>query len=62
MITIVGTEVKDEGKQKLVIVDTDIGTDVDDALALLLLLHLPAVDVQLLGITTVNSKQQMNKL
>lgn len=32
-----------------VIVDTDIGTDIDDVLALLMLLHLPASDVDLLG-------------
>ncbi|KAJ6235720.1 inosine-uridine preferring nucleoside hydrolase [Anaeramoeba flamelloides] len=35
-----------------VIFDTDIGSDIDDALALLLLLHLPAEDVKLLGVTT----------
>jgi purine nucleosidase len=36
-----------------IILDTDLGTDVDDALALLLLLHLPAQDLELLGVTTV---------
>lgn len=35
------------------LLDTDIGTDVDDALALLMLLHLPPEDVELLGVTTV---------
>jgi len=34
-----------------VFLDTDIGSDIDDALALLLLLHLP--EVELLGLTTV---------
>ncbi len=34
-----------------IFLDTDIGSDIDDALALLLLLHLP--DVELLGLTTV---------
>jgi purine nucleosidase len=38
-------------KPRLILVDTDIGSDIDDALALLLLLHLE--DVALLGITTV---------
>eukprot|EP01119_Soliformovum_irregulare_P013073 TRINITY_DN3451_c0_g1_i1.p1 TRINITY_DN3451_c0_g1~~TRINITY_DN3451_c0_g1_i1.p1 ORF type:complete len:360 (-),score=113.24 TRINITY_DN3451_c0_g1_i1:556-1635(-) len=36
-----------------VIFDTDIGTDVDDALALLFLLHLPKSEVELMGVTTV---------
>jgi inosine-uridine nucleoside N-ribohydrolase len=35
------------------IFDTDIGTDIDDALALLMLLDIPKSDCQLLGITTV---------
>lgn len=35
------------------IFDTDIGTDIDDALALLMLLHTPNNDYRLLGITTV---------
>lgn len=39
-------------KKKKVILDTDIGTDIDDALALLMLLHLPRDDYELLGITT----------
>ncbi len=34
-----------------ILMDTDIGSDIDDALALLLLLHL--ADVELLGVTTV---------
>ena len=34
-----------------ILFDTDIGSDIDDALALLLLLHLP--QVELLGVTTV---------
>lgn len=38
-------------ERRLLIVDTDIGTDIDDALALLLLLNLEDVDI--LGITTV---------
>jgi len=40
-------------RPRKIILDTDIGTDVDDALALLLLLELPRDDVELLGITTV---------
>ena len=36
-----------------IIFDTDIGTDIDDSLALLMLLHLPSEDYELLGITTV---------
>jgi inosine-uridine nucleoside N-ribohydrolase len=35
------------------IFDTDIGTDIDDSLALLALLNLPKEDVELIGITTV---------
>lgn len=35
------------------LLDTDLGTDVDDALALLLLLRLPPADVDLVGVTTV---------
>jgi purine nucleosidase len=35
-----------------IIFDTDIGTDVDDSLALLMLLHCPEADFELLGITT----------
>lgn len=34
-----------------ILFDTDIGSDIDDALALLLLLHLP--DIELVGVTTV---------
>lgn len=34
-------------------ISIDIGTDVDDALALLMLLNFPLADVDLLGITTV---------
>ena len=34
-----------------ILLDTDIGSDIDDALALLLLLHLPDVDI--VGVTTV---------
>ena len=41
-------------KPLLVLLDTDIGSDIDDALALLLLLRLP--DAELLGITTVYGK------
>jgi purine nucleosidase len=37
--------------KRRVILDTDIGSDIDDALALLLLLHLR--DVEVLGVTTV---------
>jgi purine nucleosidase len=36
-----------------IILDTDIGTDIDDALALLLILHSRPEEVALLGITTV---------
>eukprot|EP01084_Bolivina_argentea_P004110 7779_1 len=35
-----------------IIIDTDIGTDIDDVFTLLLLSHLPKEDVQILGITT----------
>ena len=35
-----------------IIIDTDIGTDIDDVLTLLLLSHLPKSDVNVLGITT----------
>jgi purine nucleosidase len=41
---------KQAGRQQLVILDTDIGDDIDDAFALALLLHSP--EVKLLGITT----------
>ncbi len=34
-----------------ILFDTDIGSDIDDALALLLLLRIP--DVDLIGVTTV---------
>ncbi|KAH3744592.1 purine nucleosidase [Pelomyxa schiedti] len=40
-------------KPRKVIFDTDLGSDVDDSLALLALLHFPKEDVELLGITTV---------
>jgi len=36
-----------------IIFDTDLGTDIDDTLALLMLLEFPAEDVEILGITTV---------
>lgn len=36
-----------------IIFDTDIGSDVDDILALLMLLHLPDDDYELIGVTTV---------
>jgi purine nucleosidase len=42
-----------ERRRRKIILDTDIGTDVDDALALLLLLELPEDNVELLGVTTV---------
>eukprot|EP01083_Nonionella_stella_P024318 67203_1 len=35
-----------------IIIDTDIGTDIDDVFALLLFCHLPKTDVELLGVTT----------
>src|SRR5690606_9636959 len=35
-----------------IIFDTDIGSDIDDALALLMLLHLPEDDYELIGVTT----------
>jgi inosine-uridine nucleoside N-ribohydrolase len=41
-----------EGAPNLIF-DTDIGTDIDDSLALLMLLNIPKSDYQLLGITTV---------
>jgi len=50
-------EQKDEAWQQepgrvKVIFDTDIGTDIDDSLALLMLLHLPQENIELLGVTT----------
>lgn len=42
---------------RLIIMDTDIGSDIDDALALLLLLHLP--EIELLGITTVYGQVEL---
>ncbi len=39
--------------RRKIILDTDIGTDIDDALALLMLLELPEDDVELVGLTTV---------
>ena len=41
----------------LLIMDTDLGTDVDDSLALLLLLHLPETDVKLLGVCLLNTRR-----
>ena len=38
-------------KPKKVIFDTDLGTDIDDALALLILLHMPE-EAEILGVTT----------
>lgn len=35
-----------------IIFDTDIGTDIDDALALLAALHLPVSDCEILAVTT----------
>ena len=40
------------GKPIKLIIDTDIGTDCDDVLALLTCLNMPAADVDLLGVTT----------
>ena len=40
------------GGPRKIILDTDIGTDIDDVLALLMALHMPSSDVELLGITT----------
>ena len=40
------------GKPVKLIIDTDIGTDCDDVLALLTCLNIPSTDVDLLGITT----------
>lgn len=45
--------------RRKVIVDTDIGTDIDDALALLMLLYLPEDDYELLGVTTVYGYSQL---
>jgi inosine-uridine nucleoside N-ribohydrolase len=44
---------RDTIKPVPVIMDTSIGTDIDDCLALLLALRLPPEDIRLLGITTV---------
>ncbi|ELR11232.1 uncharacterized protein ACA1_389530 [Acanthamoeba castellanii str. Neff] len=52
-------EVQENEGPVRVIFDTDIGTDVDDALALLMLLHLPKEDVELLGITTTYGYTQV---
>jgi purine nucleosidase len=41
------------GDRRKIIIDTDIGTDIDDALALLMLLHFPGEAFDLLGVTTV---------
>ncbi|KAH3761349.1 purine nucleosidase [Pelomyxa schiedti] len=43
----------ESSKPCMLLVDTDLGTDIDDSLALLFLLHLPVDDVKILGITTV---------
>jgi inosine-uridine nucleoside N-ribohydrolase len=45
------TPYSDKWNPMKILVDTDIGSDIDDALALLLLLHLP--DVEIVGVTTV---------
>ncbi|KAJ4456316.1 putative nucleoside hydrolase [Paratrimastix pyriformis] len=45
-----------------IIFDTDLGSDVDDALALLLLMHLPQSDYELLGITTVYGCSELRTL
>jgi hypothetical protein len=48
-----GSEAK-EKKPIKIIFDTDIGTDVDDALALLMTLNLPKEDVEILGLPYYN--------
>jgi purine nucleosidase len=40
-------------RRRKLVIDTDIGTDIDDALALLMLLKFPEEDFELLGLTTV---------
>ena len=40
-----------------ILMDTDIGSDIDDALALLLLIHLQ--EVELVGVTTVYGKVEL---
>ena len=39
-------------KPRKIILDTDIGTDIDDVLALLMILHIDVADVMFMGITT----------
>src|SRR5262249_34160612 len=48
-----GDEKEEKGKPTRILFDTDLGTDIDDSLALLTALHLPPEDVELVGITTV---------
>lgn len=45
-----------------IIFDTDIGSDIDDTIALLTLLHSPCTDYKLLGITTVYGCVELRKL
>lgn len=46
------TNLSKNGEAMKIIIDTDIGTDIDDVLTLLLLSHLPKSDVDVLGVTT----------
>ncbi len=49
------------GQRPALIVDTDIGSDIDDAMALVLLLHLPKEMYDLLGIVTVYGWVEVRK-
>ncbi|HWG47120.1 MAG TPA: nucleoside hydrolase [Gemmataceae bacterium] len=50
---VAGAKAEQEGKRVPVILDTDIGTDIDDAFALALVLASPELDLR--GVTTVGS-------
>jgi inosine-uridine nucleoside N-ribohydrolase len=46
-------QINSDSKTQKIIFDTDLGSDIDDSLALLAALHLPKNDIEILGITTV---------
>jgi len=43
--------IQSDKEKQMIVLDTDIGDDIDDALALALVLHSPEINVQ--GVTTV---------
>eukprot|EP01012_Entosiphon_sulcatum_P009920 TRINITY_DN15707_c1_g1_i2.p3 TRINITY_DN15707_c1_g1~~TRINITY_DN15707_c1_g1_i2.p3 ORF type:complete len:153 (-),score=19.67 TRINITY_DN15707_c1_g1_i2:931-1389(-) len=51
-----------EQRPCLLVIDTDIGTDVDDALALLMALHMPPEDVRIIAVTTNYYPTRLRKL